>query len=68
MWTSFDLSIWLEFDRDENADEPLWWFDEQEAQLGQYRSTAIRQKLNLQTAHPPGGYVFEQSPWLEGIS
>ena len=30
----------------------------QEAQEGLYRSTASRQKLNLQTAPPPGGHVF----------
>ena len=33
-------------------------YHKQEAQEGQYRSTAIKQKSNLQTALPPGGHVF----------
>ena len=46
---------------------PLLQYLQQEAQEGQYRSTAIRQKLNLQTAPPSDGHVFDQSTWLEGI-
>ena len=42
-------------------------YNKQEAQEGQYRSTAIRQKLNIQTAPTPDGQVFYQSTWLEGI-
>ena len=35
----------------------LMW-DKQEAQEGQYRFTAIRQNLNLQTDLPLDGHVF----------
>ena len=54
--THFDLPV-----ADDKRNKRPW------SEEGQYRSTAIGQKLNLPTAPPPGGHVFDQSTWIERI-